>query len=316
MSIAIFCADCHATGEVERVTPGLMCRCGSANLGLDGVDPKPSIHTAAPTGPGTGWGRPRPDPTAGWDQYQGPPPTPNPYGPRDGNHPEDSCPECLGSGYDLIDKCPCRACFGTGRRNPTTSAPADATHPLTWDSHQGPPAGGARWQGTATRQITYPAGSPTPESTQTGHGPGTRVSRAQSHATPHPSVSAQPTPVRAPGDTSAPRTAAHFPLVTASCPKCGQRNATQLTADLANHAWWDCRRCGGLADLDRHPEIDPFDPPPALPSERRRKASRLRRAPKPDGRLFPMLDAITAANDISPREALTLARRALTAHPE
>lgn len=36
--IDIYCGDCGASGSVGKVTAGLRCRCGSTNLGLDGVD--------------------------------------------------------------------------------------------------------------------------------------------------------------------------------------------------------------------------------------------------------------------------------------
>jgi len=301
MPTAIFCGTCGATGTVAKVTPGLTCRCGSRDLGLDGVDPKPShvlqTRTAAPQGPGTGWAKPMPDPTAGWDQYVGPPAHPNPYPVRDAN-PWQRCPDCEGTGYDLVDKSPCRTCHGSGAYTPTTSRPADDVHPQQWDHHPRPPAGGAGWRGAA-QQVTVP-GPVRPS-------PGSRVS------TPAPE---RPKPVRARSATAAGQRQ-DLPGVT--CPQCRQTTTSHLASDLANHAWWCCTRCGALADLDRTPELDPYTPDPDRPFMRqkgyRTKASKLRKSPARDGRLFTVMAAVEGANRLSRQETLTLARNTVAKYP-
>lgn len=254
MPITIFCGDCGAHGAVNRVTAALQCACGSTNLGLDGVDAKPSHVVAerrkanrwnntdpeggtaedqsprgggtpakrgddplseeqgakidehvkrnlAPRGPhresaakgpenysegtspccnaqghrpdksgdffcmdcgkgfkdksqaeqrkqgagGTGWGKPMPSPTRGWSDYAGP--TPANYPRSAPVNDSQRCPACNGTGYDMIDKTVCRECNGVGTINAPTSRPSDYLHPEQQDAHQGPPAGGARWQG-------------------------------------------------------------------------------------------------------------------------------------------------------------------------
>lgn len=314
--VEVFCARCGATGSVGKVSASLICRCGSAELGLLGVDPRPSIHTATDTtdtsatthqAAGTGWGRPAPDPSAGWNDYQGPPPGPNPFGPATVRRWP--CPNCQGSGYDLIDKAPCKACKGTGHRQPSTGAP----QPPPFDAHLGPPAGGARWQGAhASRKITGPGGNGT-NAGAPDDAPSRPRSSAPADRTPLSGVSARQGPVR--GSVTTPR-GQDGPLhLSASCPGC-RSPQTKLAADLAGHAWWCCAKCGSLADLDATPGLDPFDPPPGFRAKTgMRTKARLRRTTKRDGRLFALLAAVAEHNEVSEQEALGLARNTLQRYP-
>jgi hypothetical protein len=300
--VEVFCARCGATGSVGKVSASLICRCGSAELGLLGVDPRPSIHTATThQAAGTGWGRPAPDPSAGWNDYQGPPPGPNPFGPATVRRWP--CPNCQGSGYDLIDKAPCKACKGTGHRQPSTGAP----QPTPFDAHPGPPAGGARWQGAhASRTITS-------TSAPASDLPSPPRGRAPADQNPRGGVSTRPAPPRA---AEASSRGAHEPLhLSASCPGC-RSPQTKLAADLAGHAWWCCAKCGSLADLDATPGLDPFDPPPGFRRKTgMRTKGRLRLTTRRPGRLFALLAAVAEHNEVSEQEALGLARNTLQRYP-
>lgn len=94
--------------------------------------------------------------------------------------------------------------------------------------------------------------------------------------------------------------------IAAKCPVC-KAPSTQLKLANHEHTWWVCK-CGSLADLDASTTIDPFNPPKAFVAKRGMKtASKLRRNVH-DGRLAAYLATITATNDLSAREALTIAR--------
>ena len=329
MSIAIFCCSCGSSGTVAKVTAGLQCRCGSTDLGLDGVDPKPShvLATAARLGrevrvsesdvnwsppdtvtalqhnagvvlPGnTGWNKVHPSATDGWAAYTGPPVTANPNPVHD--VPRWPCPECQGSGYDTIDKGPCKACKGTGHYRPTTSAP----DVMSYDPHPSPPSGGAaRWH-AAARTVTP---LPGPE--------------RHSAASPLPPPTATPAKAASTGSATWPPPPGTPVLSLAPTRPTSDAPPPHLAAHRTAHGWWCCARCGSLADLDRRPELDPFLPTdPRLPEgftrdgSMRIKASRLRKAPQ-DGRLLALIATVQAQNAVSHHEALTLARAALLKH--
>jgi hypothetical protein len=102
--------------------------------------------------------------------------------------------------------------------------------------------------------------------------------------------------------------------LNASCPTC-DATRTHLAADRSGHGWWCCAKCGSLADLDRHPGLDPFLPAGFVrDGSMRVKASRLRRDPQ-NGRLLALIATVQAQNAVSNHEALTLARAALQKHP-
>jgi hypothetical protein len=274
MPIPVFCADCGARGVIAKLSTDLMCRCGSSNLGLEGVDPKPSMM--AQGAGGTGWGKPMPSPTRGWSDYAGPLPGTPPRAPRDMD--THVCPQCHGTGLDpAYPETVCRRCMGAGTVTGIATGPPgnDYLHPETMDATEpsGPPSGGARWQGRAAkterpaRQVTLPA-------------PDER----------------------------------RYLLAQANCPSCAN-HGTALAPDRAHHAWWVCK-CGSLADLDRHPDLDPYRPGENFRPDRSMKTrtAKLARKPRRDGRLLAILTRVHAANQVSAQEALTLARATLVAH--
>jgi hypothetical protein len=327
MPTAIFCGDCQASGSVPVVTASLRCRCGSDNLGLDGVDPKPSVvRTAAKTAqlPGlpptsqdrSGFGHPHPNPTTNWNEYTGPPPGPNPNPVSDS--PRWPCPNCQGAGYDLPNKSPCKACGGTGHHLGPTQVPKSA--PLS--PRPGPPVGGARWQASrpsrpvSGQRVSYPGASPSASPAVSPYptypprplrGSASSSAGVTGHLQPGPQPTLQPTLQPNPGGSY---------RLTASCPAC-RAPSTVLAPDARGHAWWSCR-CGSLADLDARPELDPFAPPLGLAPDRRMrtKAAKLRRnRTRPDGRLLALLGAVAEHNAVSVQEALGLARATVARYP-
>jgi hypothetical protein len=200
--------------------------------------------------------------------------------------------------------------------------PTDPSNRINFDATtQGPDNGGAaRWTArpgfgaTAGNVVgTFPAQTAT--AGWGSHGPQI-VSAAPGGPAPAPAPARPPTASSGPArPQSAPATIPVYQLKTAACPSCRQP-ATLLAPDRAAHAWWCCAHCGSLADLDVRPDLDPFIPPEGFRADRRMKTKtgRLRKAPPTDGRVFAMLAAIHTSNDLSPQEALTLARRALVTH--
>jgi hypothetical protein len=149
----VICMSCGARGKVAKITASLVCRCGSADLDVDDFETTAAQHVAHPVGPGTGWGKPMPDPLQGWSDYQGPLPGRNPQmtPPVSDNM---ICPSCHGAGYDVSDKTLCRMCNGRGTVKPTTGRPDVQGYDATTN---GPPIGGARWQGaTASARVVAP----------------------------------------------------------------------------------------------------------------------------------------------------------------
>jgi hypothetical protein len=327
MPIPIFCGSCGARGSVAKVTAGLQCRCGSKDLGLDGVDPKPSRvasqHVAYPQGPHTGWGKPMPSPTRGWSDYAGPIPTTVPRTPPVSD--SQVCPACNGSGYDTIDKTMCRECNGSGRidgRHPTSAPGNDYLHPESYDATtNGPPSGGARWQGRQGVRIA--PGSPEDVIRRSTPGftapPPTGEFNPNDAATfypksPHRSPAVQ---VREERNYDAP-TGRPYLMDEAYCPNCGHA-PTELAKDRNEDAWWRCPNCGPLANIDAHPEVNPYEPSQDFRPDRSMKTGSLfrRKANKRGGlRVLALLDSIHGANDVSAAEALTLARKTLITYGE
>jgi hypothetical protein len=157
MLFPVECQSCHATAEISagalRTAASLRCQsCGSDDLDL--YDGK---KTAAPKGPGTGWGHQTGDPLANWNEYVGPPPGPNP-GQQAKEDADDTeiCPVCHGTKRTQIggggySEGVCRNCHGTGRVVSPTGQPQ--TESL--DAHvQGPIPGGAGWVGRTSAKVT------------------------------------------------------------------------------------------------------------------------------------------------------------------
>lgn len=339
MPVAIFCGDCGASGAVNKVTANLRCRCGSDNLGLDGVDPKPA-HLVAQSAGGTGWGKPMPDPTQGWNEYAGPlPETPKRSAPV-----ADAmvCPACNGTGYDLIDKTVCRECDGTGIYHPPTSERAYNT----LDPHtQGPPSGGARWQGkeSSVQQVVPTTTAPTPAyyanaltypATNTSSS-ATNVTMTITPTAARPSIAdpygtaeyqnehygpAEGREVSRTMRTREPRSYADtgqpYVMNQSVCPNCGH-SPTELRKDRYENAWAVCPNCGPLANIDKRPDVNPYAWPPGFTPDRKMKTtSAMFGRTRKTGKLLAMLAAIHEHNDLDPIEAVSLARQTLIAYPE
>lgn len=309
--VAIFCADCGAKGVVPamQVTAALRCRCGSDNLGLDGVD---NIQmTAHSHGPGTGWGQPHPDPLNGWNEYAGP--TPQTV-PRSAPVADTTvCPVCKGSKYDLIDKGPCRECGGTGYiTHPTGQGPVQ-----NYDPGRPSPAGGAGWVGV-TGGLTAEAQARLGGRTSTDlYG-----SNEQHILTSTPGYKHNPgsfperspmTHVRQDKDYDAP--AGPYQMDQAPCPNC-QHTPTQLVKDKNEDAWWHCPNCGPLANIDARPNINPYSPPSNFEPDRDMKRGGFLSRNKKTGRLLIVLAKIHEANELDAAEAVEIARKTLIKYPE
>ena len=340
MSFPVFCHDCGACGEVPRITPGLMCRCGSREVDLFEGTPanltaiakaeectRRRLQQQANSG-GTGWNQPRPDPLRGWDEYPGPmPPSLNPMHNGYEGRPL-PCKVCEGSGFDLQDGVTCRECGGSGFRTPPTSvkpAPEVARHnyPSTQTtvpfvgSRNGNNSGYSVTAATPTRIDTDMTPEEVlqhsdPQYTDKGQRQPKAPNRPYSHddaethyrKAPTRSPHIQNWQPAAPVDPNKP-----LELEGAHCPNCGQ-NPTHLMKDHKEHAWWTCPNCGPLADIDKHPEIDPYSAganfQPIQPSKFR-TSSLVPRAK--DGKALQMMATITRENPgLSLPEVLYLAR--------
>lgn len=108
-------------------------------------------------------------------------------------------------------------------------------------------------------------------------------------------------------------------LPGAACPNRRCKTAgTQLLADRHGHAWWHCAAsCGPLADLDVQAGIDPYAPPRGFTAQRGfREATRAAHFQR-TGKIIPMIASTMQANPgLTPREALTLVRRAVEKYSE
>lgn len=105
-------------------------------------------------------------------------------------------------------------------------------------------------------------------------------------------------------------------LPGADCPTCGN-DPTHLVKDQREQAWWSCPNCGPLANVDKTPEVDPYDPGEAFqPSPKGFKAAkrtRWRKPPRKTGRLLSMIATVAQANPgLGRRQAVGLARAAAT----
>lgn len=315
MSTPVICRTCRAVASVNRVTAGLRCACGSADVDL--FDPgELGFHEfmGAAHGPGTGWTQSRPDPLKGWSEYAGEMPGPNPGW---GHNPPETipCSNCHGTGRSLREVC--RACQGKGRRRPTTSVkpePQVAKHP----GQTRVPFMGRRKSGV---QSPFDVAAPgrelvTPEKILRSTTPGYKGD-AKDASEPMPNVSPH---LKHRDDV---RAAEHFsdsalrerrqmgyPMHEADCPKCGEA-PTHLVNDYKDDAWWHCRNCGPLANIDRHPEIDPYNPPAGFKaSPKQFSTTPPKSAAKEErGLVLPMFASVLSTNPgLSPREALGIVR--------
>jgi rubredoxin len=224
---------------------------------------------------------------AGWDVYKGPMPGKNPLQNSDDPHMGPKrCSVCKGSGYDIKDRGTCRECGGTGFMTPTTTPepPAVARH-------------------------NYP-------STQT-----TVPFMGKKKEAAKPSVNTEQSRAAKAPDWWQPKEYEHkqeTPLVLrgARCPNgnCDAPNTHLVTAANGN-GWWSCPNCGPLADIDRHPNIDPYNPPSGF----KPKARSFKAASKTTstGRIASIVAAVIENNPgLTPQETLGLARQTARRYPE
>lgn len=354
MGVPIVCMSCGTRGKVASITTDLRCRCGSTELDIDDFETTASQHVAYPQGPHEGWDKPMPSKTKGWSDYEGPQPGRNP---QTSAPVSDAmiCPSCHGSGYDVSDKTLCRMCNGVGTVKPTTGQPNVESNDATTS---GPPVGGARWQGaTASARVVGPVqisgGGGGGGTITSGNAANLiyisgRPSKADPYGTAEyqnmhgapgyghkaPDAPFNPDDARTfadKADTIAPAVhhrrqpdydapaKGNYQMNEASCPECGHR-PTQLVKDRNENAWWHCPHCGPLANIDQHPEVNPYthegyqgrDPEVAKKAFGRK----LGRAKK-TGKLLSMIATISRTNDgIDPAQAVTLARNTIVAYRE
>jgi hypothetical protein len=313
--VSIICHGCGTTGSVGRVTANLTCPgCGKGD-DLDLWEPK----VASPQGHGTGWEETRPNVLADWDEYEGPKPGPNPLVDQhlvgdpeaynDGNWSRGNPGYIPGGGYSVGNP--------GNHVGPTTGIP-----PIEqYDEHQGPETGGARWQG---RHASVPLHVKLPDGTEwEGVGRVVQAGRPSSNplGTPEDYLAGSYSNPGSPGYTT-PKKPAHADNVVlkidAQCPSCGH-NQTALTRDAKDDGWWGCPKCGPLANLDKHPEVNPHSPPfgftpdRSMKSKKKSLTSSLNLLPiKSTGQIIKMVDAIREKNSgLTNGEVLTLARQAL-----
>jgi hypothetical protein len=348
--IPIICHGCGTRAMVNRVTASLRCTCGSADLDLDDdLQTTASEHVAYPHGPGTGWGNPQ-DLTRGWSDYEGPLPSPNPVGSPPVN---DSmrCPSCHGSGYDVQDKTLCRECNGAGVVKRSTGQPDVESNDATTG---GPPVGGARWQGATGSYSSGGGGGRTVQvfAASGGGGGSGGTSQVVAARPSHPDTAEYQNIHGAPGyghvgptgphstfnpenektfyekgehspgvryrderDYSKP-TGRPYLMEGATCPNCGHA-PTELRKDRNEDAWWHCPGCGSLANIDAHPEVNPYGKNPGMVPDRSMKTGKklLGRTHK-TGRLLAIVATVQKNNTVSLAEALWVARNTLITYPE
>jgi predicted Zn-ribbon and HTH transcriptional regulator len=339
MSFPIKCYACGNAFDTLKVTAALKCaRCGSDDIDLDD-------RTAS--SPGTGWNQPRPDRLEGWNDYAGPLPGRNPAAGQNlvGDNTT-TCQACGGTGVDTrasgggYNEVPCRNCHGTGQQATHHTDPGSVNDATT----SGPPVGGARYTANVTTSpFTWTTGSSnftnSNSVTYTVTYPkqaGRRSSDPMGSADDYirgtdPDYDNRSGDVRK-ADTRAPELKyrqnhpySHgtkpLPLSGAKCPSCGNSN-TQLIRDSKDEAWWHCPNCGSLANVDRNPEVNPFNPPADFKPDRdfekkKRVAFRRKKEEPKTGKALKMVHATLQTNPgLTVGQALTLVRNALAKYPE
>lgn len=339
----LFCWGCAGRGVVNRVTAGIRCTCGSqdvdlwvnsteqrgriASLGLllepDEQDPflfaAYMVKHSIPVG----------TEIPGWNEYTGPGPSANPM--HNGFPPGDVvCSECHGSGIDIQDGGPCRACGTDGKRTPPTSV----TPPPAVARHEGPstqtkvPFVGKKLQ--AGRKSSDPMGSveehiraTTPDwSAQTTIAPpshpeipfgwedlSTHYPRADTYSPHH--------------RTYEPKQYVHemkkpFVMPGTECPNCGH-SPTHLVKDHKEDAHWACPNCGPLANVDANPEVDPYNPPAGFtPMDPKKfKAAKKLFKGRKTGQLMARIAVIAEVSPgLTRREIVGLARESVQRYAE
>lgn len=105
--------------------------------------------------------------------------------------------------------------------------------------------------------------------------------------------------------------------LSAPCPRCSAPG-TRIVADAREHAHWACHaKCGSLADLDAHPEVNPYRPGDRTWGRDVFRATAGRKGGRKDGILLRRVAVIGKTNPgLSLSEVLGLARQSVIQHPE
>jgi uncharacterized Zn finger protein (UPF0148 family) len=314
-SYTVKCFSCQNVGVINKISAQLTCTCGSRDIDL--IDPAEItflefMGVTASSG-GTGWNHTMPDPLDGWDEYAGPPPGANPFSAPAPNNPF-ACQECQGTKVDVRDGGTCRACKGTGTRTPTT---AEAPEPMV-KRHDYPstqtkiPFMGRHRSAAPERTLRSPEEvikHTTPGWAGNSSDPGLW------NVSPHLKTRDDNAAAERYSDEGlASAREKGYPMHEASCPECG--HAPTHLVNSPTGAWWHCPNCGPLENIDKHPEVDPYNPPTDFkPNPRSFKASGRRR--KPTVRVFEMVTVVAGNNPgLSNREVVTLVRRTAQKYPE
>lgn len=318
MPYTIKCFGCSNVGMVNKISTQLTCTCGSRDIDL--IDPAEItfmefMGVTANSG-GTGWNHKMPDALDGWSEYAGPPPGANPMPTPTPNNPF-TCQECQGSKVDVRDGGTCRACKGTGTRTPTT---AEAPEPMV--KRHDYPSTQTKIPFMGRRRSAAPRTMSSPEEVIKHTTPGWQIGEGITDDTARmPNISPH---LKTRDDNAAAERYSDagleharqkgYPMHEASCPECG--HAPTHLVNSSNGAWWHCPNCGPLANIDKHPEIDPYNPPTDFEPQNSRsfKAGSRR---KPTGRVFEMVTMVAENNPgLSHREVITLVRRTAQKYAE
>jgi hypothetical protein len=296
MSAHVFCWGCAEHGVVNKVTAGLRCSCGSDDLDLFENSAQQIQRMAELKGSFSRYmtaasynqfmaSQPVGGDVAGWNEYTGPKPSGNTM--ETGVPEPMRCPVCLGAGYDIKDKTTCRECHGLGKIIPTTSPEPPMVAPHNYPNNATKvPFLGQRKQ-AATKTEIKPAPAPDWWTPPKDHS----------------------------GEASTP-----FAMKGAACPN-GDCNAqtTNLVHDYKNDAWWHCPNCGPLANVDRNPSINPYDPPKGFKPKPRqfRESKRVFAKAEDSGRLLNVVASVSQQNPgLRPHEVVGIARETVRRYPE
>jgi ribosomal protein S27AE len=291
VSIQIICMGCGERGEIDRPEPEILHACGSKNVDLwDEGDEGQRRIAARRAGP-------EPVFTAFLRAATTQPPMPRPKDSKDDGFPIGTDPE---AGWDEYP--------GPGPHPNGLNAPA---HTETKGRAPTRPVPG---QVNESNLYVYDKHDPHP-----GYGENPPAPLVAEHGYDDPWVTKTPfLGQRRVAQTDKPG----LLLKGASCPRCGTAD-TSIVPDHRDHAHWFCgmKLCGSLADLDQHPEIDPFHPPRERAGgwgqdEFRREKKRVF-AGKKDGQVLRRIATIGQVNPgLSLSEAVHLARQSVIQYPE
>lgn len=327
--IPVCCLSCGEQACVNRVTANLRCACGSSEVDLVDGTAAQQQHLATLRLARmsfldfmrTGTSSPVGSEIKGWNVFQGPAPSANPYGQHITSLP---CPVCHGSKFDIQDGGLCRACGGDGVMTPTTSVepePLVARHPEPTTQTRVPFMGHRRTARLPTpeevlRETTGDYGS---QGQRKPHHSGDPFSWSDTDTHyPRADHLSPATRHREERDYSQPPKG-HFSMPGAACPNCGE-DPTFLVKDHKEDAWWNCRNCGPLANIDKRTDLDPYSPPEGfLPNPKGYKAPKKTASYHgvDRGSVLRIASTVQQANPgLTPREVVHLARTTVSRYLE